>query len=583
MPRPPAVCSLSPWKIAASRPPGGVTTAVGDLDGDGFADLIAAGGPGLGAVVQAFSGKTGRPLTALPFNPYPGEDFTSIGLFVAAGDVDGDGRAEVAVSPDQGCGTRVQVFSYAAGGFTRRANFFAIDDANFRGGARIAMGDVNGDGRADLVAGAGFSGGGPGRGVRAVSSAGSLLFQLGDPFAPGATFPPTAATPDVVGLDPASDTAPAGDNQTTLARVDLTGTMAPFTTVTLVNPARTEQLPEWAAMRPFALGSPDEFRPPAPPAVGSPEWLAAFNEVRTLGSATRTRTRTADEAEPPRLWADGAGTITPPGRWRQIALAGARAHNLDGTDVARILAALAVAEADAAVAVWDAKYEDGTWRPVTAIRSADRLGDPSISLDLAWSPPLTTPNHPEYVSGHSAFSRAAATVLEQFLPGLLVQHHHNRPGALQRNARVETRPPRSSRAVVAVVSRRGPFVAKPVSEEAASTGRPGSGSSRSARTPGWCRGRSPAARPRPGGTSWSAGPNCCGRPARSTCSSSTRWRRSSPAGPTATPARSRTSYSRSAGWRRRGRRCWCCTTRGRSRPTRGARPAGAGRSWRSWT
>jgi hypothetical protein len=93
-----------------------------------------------------------------PFDPFGG-DFPG-GGYVAAGDFDGDGLAEFVITPDQGGGPRVSIYARNADGTTtRRANFFGIDDANFRGGARAALGDVNADGVPDVVVAAGFGGG----------------------------------------------------------------------------------------------------------------------------------------------------------------------------------------------------------------------------------------------------------------------------------------------------------------------------------------------------------------------------------------------------------------------------------------
>jgi hypothetical protein len=95
-----------------------------------------------------------------PTSPFAGSEGFTGGGFVSAADIDHDGRAEIIVSPDQGGGPRVTVFSRNMDGtLSIRANFFGIDDPAFRGGCRTAMGDVNGDGIADIAVAAGFLGG----------------------------------------------------------------------------------------------------------------------------------------------------------------------------------------------------------------------------------------------------------------------------------------------------------------------------------------------------------------------------------------------------------------------------------------
>src|SRR5262249_36293881 len=84
-------------------------------------------------------------------------------------------------------------------------------------------------------------------------------------------------------------------------------------------PAYGEALdPQWATLQPFAMTSDSQFRPAGPPALTSQAWADAVNEVKGLGSATST-TRTADQTQIARFWADGIGTVTPPGQWNQIA------------------------------------------------------------------------------------------------------------------------------------------------------------------------------------------------------------------------------------------------------------------------
>ncbi len=134
---------------------GAVRSVVADFNGDGVADLAFGTGPGANRV-RVFDGKTGADLTPEFAAFEPG--FAG-GVFLAAGDFDHDGRAELVVTPDQGGGPRVRVLSLTPAGPQALADFFGIEDANFRGGARAAVGDVDGDGTPDLVVAAGYGGG----------------------------------------------------------------------------------------------------------------------------------------------------------------------------------------------------------------------------------------------------------------------------------------------------------------------------------------------------------------------------------------------------------------------------------------
>ncbi len=132
---------------------GGVRTAQADFNGDSVADLVVGTGPGITTRVIVFDGATRTILfDVMPFEP----SFTG-GVYVSAGDITGDGAADLVVSPDEGGGPRVDI--YTGAGFARIGTFFGIADPNFRGGARTAMGDMNGDGRKDLGVAAGFGGG----------------------------------------------------------------------------------------------------------------------------------------------------------------------------------------------------------------------------------------------------------------------------------------------------------------------------------------------------------------------------------------------------------------------------------------
>jgi uncharacterized delta-60 repeat protein len=131
---------------------GTVRTAVADVTGDDTPDYVGGAGPGGGPNVVVFDGKTGGKVADF----YAFEVTFTGGVFVAAGDLDGDGTAEVVVTPDRGGGPVVAVFD---GSGAERGRFLGIEDPAFRGGARPALGDLTGDGAADLVVSAGFLGG----------------------------------------------------------------------------------------------------------------------------------------------------------------------------------------------------------------------------------------------------------------------------------------------------------------------------------------------------------------------------------------------------------------------------------------
>jgi hypothetical protein len=130
--------------------------------------------------------------------------------------------------------------------------------------------------------------------------------------------------------------------------------------------------------------------------------------------ASNSVVRTPDQTQIALFWADGAGTETPPGHWNHIAGDVSKAKGLSVLENARLFALLNVALADAGMACWAAKYTYNLWRPITAIREADTDSNPDTEADPAWMPLLATPPFPECTSGHSTFSRSAATVLASF-------------------------------------------------------------------------------------------------------------------------------------------------------------------------
>jgi hypothetical protein len=173
-------------------------------------------------------------------------------------------------------------------------------------------------------------------------------------------------------------------------------------------------LPNWPQVTPWSLTSGSQFRDPVgPPSLTSAAYAAAFNEVKELG-AVNSATRTADQTDIAKFWADGAGTATPPGHWNMIATGISANEGLSLEENARLFAQLNISMADAAIICWDQKYADEFWRPVTAIREADTDGNAATVQDTGWSPLLVTPPFPSYTSGHSTFSGAATTLLEHW-------------------------------------------------------------------------------------------------------------------------------------------------------------------------
>jgi hypothetical protein len=171
--------------------------------------------------------------------------------------------------------------------------------------------------------------------------------------------------------------------------------------------------PQWANVTPFALQSPNQFLPPAPPSMGSAVYAAAVNETESLGAADST-TRTADETQIAKFWNDQTGTDTPAGQWNQIASVVATQAGDSLAQDALLFAELNVGEADAGIAAFNGKYTYNAWRPITAIQNASETGNTAIVEDPTWTPLLTTPNFPEYPEGHGTFSGTAATILASF-------------------------------------------------------------------------------------------------------------------------------------------------------------------------
>ncbi len=164
--------------------------------------------------------------------------------------------------------------------------------------------------------------------------------------------------------------------------------------------------PQYASMTLWVLTRPSQFRLPAPPALDSAAFKTDISEIDTMGIFSGSG-RSSDQSELALFWAGNT-----PLYWNRIAAQISAERGLSLHQNARLFALLNVSMADAAIACWDGKYRYVFWRPITAIRT----GSGGIGPDPTWVPwldffPTSTPAHPEYPSGHSTVSGAAAFIL----------------------------------------------------------------------------------------------------------------------------------------------------------------------------
>jgi hypothetical protein len=165
----------------------------------------------------------------------------------------------------------------------------------------------------------------------------------------------------------------------------------------------------WPSVRPFALETADQFRPPPPPSVTSPRYTTDFGEIKSLGAVNST-TRNADQTEIGRFW--GAAPVQ--NVWNQIAQTAGMSHHDTLEQDARLFAVLDTSLADGVIALYDSKYAYHRWRPVTAVRAADNDGNPDTAGDPNWTPLAVTALDPSYAGAHAEISQSAATALREF-------------------------------------------------------------------------------------------------------------------------------------------------------------------------
>ncbi|MFL5860996.1 MAG: vanadium-dependent haloperoxidase [Solirubrobacteraceae bacterium] len=161
-------------------------------------------------------------------------------------------------------------------------------------------------------------------------------------------------------------------------------------------------------IRPLGLISASQFRPEGPLALTSQAYREDLNQVDQLGGIDSS-SRTREQTEQALFWTDHDLRM-----WNDGLLRLATGRHLDLVQTARMLAMAHVAGGDALIACFDAKYHYWFWRPYQAIAAADTDGTPNTSVDPTWRPLATTPNFPEYPSGHACHSTAVVTALDAF-------------------------------------------------------------------------------------------------------------------------------------------------------------------------
>jgi hypothetical protein len=180
----------------------------------------------------------------------------------------------------------------------------------------------------------------------------------------------------------------------------------PHTTAGVYVPTTIPIFSTWGAVKPWSMKKGSQVRPDAPPALSSAVWTKDFNEVKELGWKNSAK-RTAEQTDVGRFW-----LFTGPGTYNPIAVQLSAANNLSIIESARAFALLAIASADAHIAIFDAKYTYNFWRPITAIRNAEMSHNPATVAQAGWSPLADTPMHPEYPCAHCVASTTAGEVLK---------------------------------------------------------------------------------------------------------------------------------------------------------------------------
>jgi hypothetical protein len=165
--------------------------------------------------------------------------------------------------------------------------------------------------------------------------------------------------------------------------------------------------PYWGQVRPFVLRTWDECAVPEPPPYSTDTSSAMYKDALAVRNARLALT--PEQRTIALYWADNSGESgTPVGHWISIASQMVSQRKLDAPTSALIMVLTSASQADAFIASWGYKYKYTLIRPRTYIRRV---------IDPQWEPLIPTPPFPEYPSGHSTQSAAAAAVISELLDG----------------------------------------------------------------------------------------------------------------------------------------------------------------------
>ncbi len=178
-------------------------------------------------------------------------------------------------------------------------------------------------------------------------------------------------------------------------------------------------VPHWGLVQPFALLYNWQFRPGPPYKKHLAEFKEQAKEVLTISAGLTDKQKAIAE-----YWADGPGTFAPPGHWCEIAQFVSLNKKYGDDDCIKLFFALGNTLLDSSIAGWECKHYYDSVRPLTAIhelykgKDVQAWGGPHKGTQTIkgenWQTYIATPPFPEYVSGHSNFSRSAATILKCF-------------------------------------------------------------------------------------------------------------------------------------------------------------------------